>query len=36
MYIEDADAFFPEFEGGFILEKTDKREGFSIEYWKRK
>jgi hypothetical protein len=36
MYIEDADAFFPEFEEGFTLEKIDKREGFFIEYWKRK
>ncbi len=36
MQIEDADAFFPEFEVDFQLTKTDERDGFTIEYWKRK
>ncbi len=36
MTIEWADAFFPEFEWDFILEKKDERESFTIEYWKRK
>ncbi len=34
--IEWADAFFPEFESDFTLERTDPRIGFTIEYWKRK
>lgn len=36
MQIEDADAFFPEFEADFYLTQTDERDGFTIEYWKRK
>jgi dihydrofolate reductase len=36
MNVEWADAFFPEFENDFMLEKTDEREEFTIEYWKRK
>ena len=36
MTVEWADAFFPDFESAFILERTDPREGFTIEYWKRK
>jgi|GEM_PF-3682023 hypothetical protein len=35
MYIDDADAFFPEFEESFTLEKTDEKDSFSVEYWKR-
>lgn len=36
MDILDADAFFPDFEDDFLLEKTDERAEFTIEYWKRK
>ncbi len=38
MEIEWADAYFPVFETGFELqpEKTDRRNGFTIEYWKKK
>ena len=36
MTVEWADAFFPDFESAFILERTDPREGFTIEYWKKK
>ncbi len=36
MIVEWADTFFPEFESDFILEKSDDREWFTIEYWKRK
>jgi len=35
MHIDDADAFFPEFEEKFTLERTDEKDGFSVEYWKR-
>jgi len=36
MDIEDADAYFAEFESDFDLVRTDEKEEFSIEYWKRK
>lgn len=36
MYVEWADTFFPEFEEIFELTKTIEKEGFVIEYWKRR
>lgn len=33
MMIEDADAFFHDFEGGFTCISKDKREWFTIEHW---
>lgn len=36
MTIDDADAFFPEFESDFRLDRVDHREGFDIEYWIKK
>lgn len=34
--VDDADAYFAEFESDFELTRTDEREEFVIEYWTKK
>lgn len=36
MIVEDADAYFVEFESDFDLVRTDEKGDFSVEYWVKK